>query len=63
VNLSLSRFSWRVYNNYLKTNHIASGVQNYDQVTQLMAGIPLDNQGLPIVDASGKSASTPRGNK
>jgi hypothetical protein len=63
VNLRLSRFSWRVYNNYLKSNHIAAGVQNYDQVTQLMAGIPLDAQGLPIADTSGKSASTPRGNK
>lgn len=62
VNLSLSRFSWRVYNNYLKSNHVASGVQNYDEVTRLMAGIPLDAQGLPVADASGKSASTPRGN-
>ena len=47
VNLNLSRFSWRMYNSYLKSNHIAAGVQNYDQVTQLMAGIPLDAQGLP----------------
>lgn len=47
VNLNLSRFSWRVYNSYLKSNHIAAGVQNYDQVTQLIAGIPLDRQGLP----------------
>jgi hypothetical protein len=61
VNLNLSRFSWRVYNSYLKSNHIASGVQNYDQVTQLMAGIPLDAQGLPVSAAS-TSASTPRGN-
>ncbi|HEV3154334.1 MAG TPA: DUF3810 family protein [Candidatus Baltobacteraceae bacterium] len=49
VNLSLSRFSWRVYNNYLKTNHVASGVQNYDEVTRLMAAIPLDQYGLPRV--------------
>ena len=62
VNLNLSRFSWRVYNNYLKSNHIASGVQNYDEVTRLMAGIPLDNQGLPVSSASA-SASTPRGNR
>lgn len=48
VNLSLSRFSWRVYNSYLKTNHVASGVQNYDEVTKLMAGIPLDREGLPV---------------
>lgn len=63
VNLNLSRFSWRVYNSYLKTNHIASGVQNYDEVTKLVAGIPLDGQGLPLAAASGKSASTPRGKK
>jgi hypothetical protein len=63
VNLSLSRFSWRLYNSYLKSNHIASGVQNYDEVTKLVAGIPLDDQGLPLAAASGKSASTPRGNK
>jgi hypothetical protein len=47
VNLDLSRFSWRVYNNYLKSNHIASGVLNYDEVTKLVAGIPLDRSGLP----------------
>lgn len=52
VNLNLSRFSWRVYNSYLKSNHIASGVQNYDEVTKLMAGIPLDNQGLPVAEVS-----------
>ena len=48
VNLNFSRFSWRIYNSYLKGNHIASGVQNYDEVTQLMAGIPLDSRGLPV---------------
>jgi hypothetical protein len=48
VNLRLSRFSWRVYNSYLKSNHIASGVQNYNEVTRLIAGIHLDPQGLPI---------------
>jgi hypothetical protein len=64
VNLRLSSISWRVYNSYLKSNRIASGVQNYNEVTRLMAGIPLDDQGLPvaIASASGKSASTPRGN-
>jgi hypothetical protein len=48
VNLNLSRFSWRVYNSYLKSNNIASGVENYDEVTRLLAGIPLDRQGLPV---------------
>lgn len=63
VNLNLSRFSWRVYNSYLKSNHIASGVQNYDEVTRLMAGIPLDRHGLPLPSTATASASTPRGNR
>jgi hypothetical protein len=52
VNLSLSRFSWRIYNSYLKSNHVAAGVQNYDEVTKLMAGIPLDRSGLPLPKAT-----------
>lgn len=65
VNLRLSRFSWRIYNGYLKSNRVASGVQNYDEVTRLMAGIPLDAQGLPVAatSVSGKSVSKPRGNR
>lgn len=51
VNLNFSRFSWHVYNSYLKSNHIAAGVQNYDQVTRLLAGIPLDAHGLPVMRA------------
>lgn len=49
VNHMFSLFSWRLYNRYLKTNHIAAGVANYDAVTQLLAGIPLDARGLPRV--------------
>lgn len=48
INLNFSRFSWRVYNRYLTSNRIASGVQNYNEVTRLVAGIPLDGQGLPM---------------
>ncbi|MGH8164371.1 MAG: DUF3810 family protein [Rhodanobacteraceae bacterium] len=48
VNLNLSRFSWRFYNRYLQSNHIASGVENYNEVTQLYAGIPLVSEGLPM---------------
>lgn len=48
VNLSLARLSWRTYNAYLKSNRIAAGVANYDEVTRLMLGIPLDRGGLPI---------------
>ena len=32
---------------YLKTNRIASGIANYDEVTRLMLGVPLDPDGLP----------------
>lgn len=48
VNLTLSRFSWHVYNGYLTANHVAAGVQNYNEVTRLLAGIPLDAAGLPL---------------
>ncbi|MEO6913645.1 MAG: DUF3810 family protein [Candidatus Baltobacteraceae bacterium] len=48
INLALEKFQWRSYNRYLKSNHIASGVENYNQVVQLLAGIPLDADGLPI---------------
>jgi len=39
INVSLANFSWRTYNTYLKSNHIASGVQNYNEVTRLYLGI------------------------
>ncbi|MDP9111627.1 MAG: DUF3810 domain-containing protein [Candidatus Eremiobacteraeota bacterium] len=48
VNLTLARLSWRVYNHYLTANHVASGIQNYNEVTRLLAGIPLDRDGLPV---------------
>jgi hypothetical protein len=48
INLSLANFSWRTYNAYLKTNHVASGVQNDDEVTRLYLGIARDPAGLPI---------------
>lgn len=48
VNLTVARFSWKTYNVYLKSKRIASGVQNYNEVTRLYLGIPLDAQGLPV---------------
>ena len=48
INLTLANFSWRTYNAYLKTNHVASGVQNYDEVTRLYLGIARDQNGLPV---------------
>lgn len=48
INLSLARFSWGTYNAYLKSNHVASGIQNYNEVTRLYLGIPMDSHGLPV---------------
>jgi Protein of unknown function (DUF3810) len=50
INARLAKLSWRTYNSYLKSNHIASGVQNYNEVTRLYIGIPLDANGLPVHD-------------
>ena len=47
INVILAHWTWRTYNAYLKTNRIASGIANYDEVTRLMLGIPLDPDGLP----------------
>ncbi|MDQ2864656.1 MAG: DUF3810 domain-containing protein [Candidatus Eremiobacteraeota bacterium] len=48
VNISFARFSWKTYNVYLKSNRIAAGVQNYNEVTRLVLGIALDKEGLPL---------------
>ena len=48
LNERFARLSWRAYNSYLKSNHIASGIENYNEVTRLLLGIPLDNHGLPV---------------
>ncbi len=48
INVMLAHWTWRTYNVYLKSNRIASGIANYDEVTRLMLGIPLDAQGLPV---------------
>ena len=48
INVVLAHWSWRTYNVYLKSNRIAAGIANYDEVTRLMLGVPLDSQGLPI---------------
>ena len=48
LNLSLSRFTWHAYGAYLKSNHVAAGVANYNEVTRLMLAIPLDKKGLPV---------------
>lgn len=48
INVMLAHWSWRAYNAYLKSNRVSSGVANYDEVTRLMLGVPLDAQSLPI---------------
>jgi hypothetical protein len=48
VNVLLARWTWRTYGAYLKSNRIASGVANYNEVSRLMLGIPLDAAGLPV---------------
>jgi hypothetical protein len=48
LNLSLSRFTWRTYGAYLKSNHIASGIENYNEITRLFLAVPLDKDGLPV---------------
>ena len=48
INVLLANWSWRTYNAYLKSNRIAAGVANYDEVTRLMLGVPRDSQGLPV---------------
>ena len=37
------------YNVYLKSNRIAAGLENYDEVTRLMLGVPRDREGLPLL--------------
>jgi len=48
INTMLAHWSWRTYNAYLKTNRIAAGIANYDEVTRLMLGVPRDAAGLPL---------------
>lgn len=62
INVLLAHWTWRTYNVYLKSNRIASGIANYNEVTRLILGVPLDAQGLPVVH-SPMSASTPRGTR
>ena len=47
INVLLAHWTWRTYNVYLKSNRIASGIQNYNEVTRLILGVPLDGAGLP----------------
>jgi hypothetical protein len=55
VNLTFARWSWRTYNAYLKSNRIASGVENYNEVTRLMLAIPRDREGLPVASVTNPS--------
>lgn len=48
INVLLAHWTWRTYNVYLKSNRIAAGIANYDEVTRLMLGAPRDREGLPL---------------
>jgi hypothetical protein len=48
INARLASISWKTYNTYLKSNHVSSGIENYNEVTRLYLGIRLDRNGLPI---------------
>lgn len=48
INVLLAHWSWQTYNAYLKTNRIASGIENYNEVSRLLLAIPLDRRGLPL---------------
>jgi hypothetical protein len=52
INVLLAHWTWRTYNVYLKSNRIASGVENYNEVTRLILGVPLDSAGLPQARAT-----------
>ena len=47
INLSLSRFQWHFYNNYLKANHVTNGTVSYSGFINLLLGIPRDAHDLP----------------
>jgi hypothetical protein len=47
INMTLAHWSWRTYNAYLKSERIKSGLRNYNEVTRLYLGVPLDANGLP----------------
>jgi hypothetical protein len=49
INVLLAHWTWRTYNVYLKSNRIAAGLENYDEVTRLMLGVPRDAEGLPLL--------------
>jgi hypothetical protein len=61
INLSLARVSWGTYNAYLKSNHVTSGIANYDEVTRLYLGIRFDRSGLPIALGADGSTRASRG--
>jgi Protein of unknown function (DUF3810) len=48
INVLLSHWTWNTYNAYLKTNHVASGIYNYNEVSRLILGVRVDSEGLPV---------------
>jgi hypothetical protein len=60
INATLAHWSWHTYNAYLKSKRIASGVKNYNEVTRLYLGVPLDADGLPVPRRNGTPAAIQR---
>ncbi len=48
INARLASVSWHTYNSYLQSNHIPSGVANYNEVTRLYLGVTLSASGIPV---------------
>lgn len=44
----VSLVAWRTYDSYLKTNRVASGVRNYDEVVRLVLGVRFENGWTPV---------------
>ncbi len=43
----VSLVAWRTYDSYLKTNRVASGVRNYNEVVRLVLGTRFDSDWVP----------------
>jgi hypothetical protein len=48
---TISRASWRVYDRYLRSNRVDSGLRNYGEVVRLLAGTRFDPGWRPVLGA------------
>lgn len=54
----VSRASWRTYDQYLKSQGVAEGVQSYSRVVQLLLGSGASDQGSGLLQLSAPAGST-----